>query len=229
MTSHKPPVVRGGGVVGGWKRVASGAEDDTLEALARAYEPHAGRVIFIFHHEPHDDAPQSGADYVAAYRRVANAMRARGVAVGYCGVPSRVTKADPFYPGDSWVDAECHDPYNWYQYQGSRSWRTPAQRLDPLVALAEKRGHPLILGEINSHPGDAEHSRKEWYAQLVEYAKTHPVLQGFCLYDTKHAHDWRATPDELQPFKDPYLLSTPLPIPCGPVQTPQKTPDGVDD
>lgn len=220
MVSHKPPAIRSGSAGDRWRHVARGEADEMLNQLAEAYAPYAGRVIFIFHHEPHDDDPQRGNDYVAAFRRCANVMRAVGVSVGYCGTTSRVEKGDTFYPGDAWVDVECHDPYNWYLWGGSKKWREPAYRLDRLTALAERRGHPLILGEINSHPGDAEHSRKEWYAQLVEYAKAHPVLRGFCLYDTKHTHDWRATPDELQPFKDPYMLSTPLPLPVGPVLTP---------
>lgn len=222
MTSHKPP----GGGAAGWKTVQDGLADEMINKLADAYAPYAGRVIFVFHHEPHDDAPTRGSEFVGAYRRVANVMRSRGISVGYCGVPSRVTKPDTFYPGDAWVDVECHDPYNWYLWGGSKKWRPPAYKLDALVALAEKRGHPLILGEINSHPGDSTYSRKEWYAQLVEYAKAHPTLLGFCLYDTKHTHDWRATPEELAPFKDPYMLSTPLPLPCGPVLLPKSDHDG---
>lgn len=221
MASHKPP----GGGASGWKTVRDGLADEILNQLADVYAPYAGRVIFVFHHEPHDDAPTRGSEFVGAYRRVANVMRARGISVGYCGTTSRVLKADPFYPGNEWVDVECHDTYNWYKYQGDREWATPEQRLTPLVALAKKRGHPLILGEINSHPGDAIYPRRSWYVQLVEFALVNPTLMGFCLYDSKHVHDWRATPDELSVFKDPYILSTPLPLPCGPVLFPRKTPD----
>lgn len=48
LSSHK-------GHTSGW-RVASGREDAMIRRLAKKYRDYRREVVFIFHHEPHDDA-----------------------------------------------------------------------------------------------------------------------------------------------------------------------------
>ena len=50
VVSHKPPPEIG------WARIALGLEDQRIHELAAKYKSFGRDVVFVFHHEPHDDA-----------------------------------------------------------------------------------------------------------------------------------------------------------------------------
>jgi hypothetical protein len=206
LVSHKPPI-------GGWAAVASGAEDATIAALAEKYRSYGRQVVFIFHHEPHDDAadlPGAGgvprdiagtsgtvADYLAAWRRIHRIFVERGahrsaggnVHFGYSATGSWALKSggDPMYPGDDIVDVLAHDRYNWAACEGD-DWEEFSQNWAPLVALAARHGKPLIAGEFGSAPAGG--ARNDWFRRAGEWMRTDPVarqwLWGFAYYHSLH-------------------------------------------
>jgi cellulase (glycosyl hydrolase family 5) len=231
---------------GGWRSIAKNPGDDGYTAtddryidyLAKRYEPYGHRIVFIFNHEPHDDpegahkdgiAGNETPDYTAyrnAFRRVANRMHASGLLVGYCATASKALEGSPdgnsdlCYPGDSYIDVECHDHYNWWKYDpdkktgAPRDWETPGtseDKLLPLDDMAIRRGHPVIFGEWASHPTDGSKVRKTYFTQAATWIKTRPNIRGFCLYESDHVHNWLTEPDELSAFiNDSYFSSTSL-------------------
>lgn len=112
------------GTIYPWADVAAGVHDDELNALMANIGKWAatagGKKVFMaFHHEPEDDVGAYGtaADYVAAYRHVADLAVADGVrgslilvwdVTGYRG---RVDQWNQLYPGDQYVDWLGYDPY----------------------------------------------------------------------------------------------------------------------
>lgn len=198
LVSHKPP----DGNYLGWQRIAKGLEDVMIDQLAAYYKALQRTIIFIFHHEPHDNGATKGAngtDYVAAYRRIHDRFKAAGatnVKFGYCAVPMWVRTPDAFYPGVDYVDVECHDPYNWAGYQGT-AWKSMQQILEPLVSIAKARGTKLILGEMACHPSVGADNRDQWFRDGAAWLKTQDTVIGFCYYNSPPpAHDWVITEND---------------------------------
>lgn len=217
LVSHKPP----DGNYLGWQRIVKGLEDVTIDKLAAYYHGLQKPIVFIFHHEPHDNGSTKGAngpDYVAAYRRIHDRFKTAGatnVKFGYCAVPMWVKAPDAFYPGDAYVDVECHDPYNWAGYQGT-AWKSMQQILEPLVNIAKARGKKLILGEMACHPSDATHSRDQWFRDGAAWLKTQDTVIGFCYYNSPPpANDWVITENDGYAgwrdafVNDPFFLGRP--------------------
>lgn len=216
ISSHKPPK-------GGWKAVASGSEDKMIDSLALAYKALGKPVIFIFHHEPHDDASDikngssgTSSDYVAAWTRIHDRFSSIGalqkdggnVLLGYCGVRSWVLKSiDKLYPGNNIIDIECHDAYNWGDWNSGNSWSSFKSIWTPLVTLAKSRGHKIIPAEFGCHPTMAPfRNRDKWFINAAKYIKSEPTMIGFCYYHTIHTHDWRLTEsDGLKGWKKAFI------------------------
>ncbi len=131
MVSHKPPK-RGGS----WIEIWRGDHSASIDAWVAYYKSLApAKIIFIFHHEPHDNCtdlkPEKGlegeaSDFVKAYRYIGNKFRAANadnVLLGYCAVLNTwankkatgstvLGSGDKCWPGDDLVDVLCHDEYN---------------------------------------------------------------------------------------------------------------------
>ena len=237
LVSHKPPA-------GGWAAVASGAENATIAALADKYRSYGRQVVFIFHHEPHDDAADlkggtSGtvADYQAAWRRIHQVFVERGahrsvggnVHFGYSATGSWALAAggDPLYPGGDIVDVLAHDRYNWAACEGD-DWEEFSENWAPLVALAARQGKPLIAGEFGSAPAGG--ARNDWFRRGAEWMRTDPAarqwLWGFAYYHSLHETcPWdflnSVTDDGASGWRDafshPYFSGTPFALPAGSV------------
>ncbi|WP_237728359.1 glycosyl hydrolase [Cellulomonas sp. APG4] len=113
-----------------WRDIATMAPGSTLHTELHRWisrvEAVDGEVWFTFHHEPEIQASipnGTDADYVAAWRRVVDEFRARGVdnvrfvwivtGYGFEVAPSDRRYAPKWYPGDAWVDVMGSDTYNW--------------------------------------------------------------------------------------------------------------------
>lgn len=113
VVSHKAPYGGTSLQNTSWQRIQNGNEDTSLIALARAYKGIAGDVVFVFHHEPHDNCittkPSSAttsaqkpygdnfgtaSEYIGAWRQIYNIFVQEGahasvggnVYFGYCAV-----------------------------------------------------------------------------------------------------------------------------------------------
>lgn len=200
LSSHKGPP-------GGWAAVASGREDATVRRLAAKYQSYRREVVFIFHHEPHDDASDvkrggtagTSREFVAAWRRIhrifvdegAHVSAGGNVLFGYSATGSQALaggdgSGDVMYPGDDYVDVLAHDRYNWAGCRGER-WEEFSENWTPLVRLAAAHNKPLIPAEFGSGPGG---NRDQWFRNAADWLKTDPLaskhMVGFSYYHSFH-------------------------------------------
>lgn len=199
LSSHKAPD-------SGWGAVASGREDKMIRALAERYKSYRTEIVFVFHHEPHDDASDlKGGDYgtsrqfVDAWRRIhrifgeegALASRGGNVLFGYVATGSQALAegdgaGDRMYPGDEYVDLLAHDRYNWADCRKEK-WEEFATNWEPLVRLAAAHHKPIIPAELGSGPGG---DRDEWFRNAAEWLKNDPqasrYMLGFAYYHSFH-------------------------------------------
>lgn len=203
VVSHKPPPEIG------WLRIALGLEDHVIRDLAAKYESYGRDVVFIFHHEPHDDALDlKGGDYglsvnyVAAYRRIHDIFAAEGahvsaggnVSFGYSATTPWVLEGEPsgsedaLYPGDAYVDVLAHDRYNWASCRDD-DWEEFSDNWGPVVRMAAAHHKPLIIGEFGAPP--AEGRRNEWFRNAAAWMKSDPDarrwLIGFAYFHSFHS------------------------------------------
>lgn len=194
MTSHKPPKV-----ANAWVEIAAGTHDAQITSMINFYKAFAPKkVIFVFHHEPHDSASDVGsktpsygkiADFVLAFRRISamfKAANATNVSIGYCAIDSRANDYphDPGYPGDDYVDVLCHDIYNWGGYTPG-PWKDPSTLFTEFIALAKAADKPIIFGEVGCHPDIGAHHRGQWFQDLATLFNTGDgatYVLGFCYY-----------------------------------------------
>ncbi len=202
VVSHKPPPTVG------WVTIALGLEDPLIHALAAEYKSYGRDVVFIFHHEPHDDAIDlKGGDYglslnyVAAYRRIHDIFVADGahvsagghVSFGYAATTPWMLEGDPpgsgdpLYPGDRYVDVLAHDRYNWATCRGD-AWEEFSDNWGPVVKMAAAHHKPLIIGEFGAPPAGGR--RNEWFRKAAAWMKSdtdaRQWLIGFAYYHSFH-------------------------------------------
>ncbi len=206
VVSHKPPPEIG------WLQIALGVEDGLVHALAAKYKSYGRDVVFVFHHEPHDDAYDltggdsaggSGlsANFVAAFRRIhdifvsdgAHVSAGGNVSFGYSATSPWMVKGDPpgredtLYPGDRYVDVLAHDRYNWASCRGD-DWEEFSENWGPVVKMAAAHHKPLIIGEFGAPP--AAGRRNEWFRNAAAWMKSDPDarqwLIGLAYYHSFH-------------------------------------------
>lgn len=236
VSSHKPP-----DLANAWIDIAAGHQDSQIAAMVAYYKGLAPtKIVFVFHHEPHDSASDGGSntpsygrqsDFVAAYRKIAKAFRdanAANVYLGYCAIDSHADDYpnDKCYPGDEYVDVLCHDVYNWGGYPGFSAWKDPSTLFPPFVAIAKAVNKPWIMGEVACHPDASPHDRGQWLRDFAAYLKTGDAatyVLGFCYYHVdshnNSGHFWRfaqgSTADARQDFidaisSDSHFLTNPI-------------------
>lgn len=200
LSSHKPPR-------SGWRAVASGREDAMIRRLARQYKSYRREIVFVFHHEPHDNARDikrrgdagTSREFLAAWRRIhrifvdedAHVSAGGNVLFGYSASGSQALggrdgSADKMYPGDAYVDVFAHDRYNWADCRGDE-WEEFSENWAPLVRLAAEHGKPLVPAEFGSGPGG---DRDQWFRNAAAWLKNDPLaskyMVGFSYYHSFH-------------------------------------------
>lgn len=168
------------GVVISWADIAAAepgsAIHDRLVEWVEVIAPYSSQIYFTFNHEPEtSDSAANGTaeDYVLAWRRVIDILRANGgQEIKTVVVLGRGAYADgsieQWYPGDDVVDIVGVDPYNWYHCQGGeRPWRMPAELISPALDFALAHDKPLAIPEIASTEDPIDPGRKpEWIRAL---------------------------------------------------------------
>lgn len=179
------------GVVISWADIAAAepgsAIHDRLVEWAEAIAPYSSQIYFTFNHEPEtrDSAANGTAEeYVAAWRRVVEIVRANGGEdIKTVVVLGRGAYADgsigQWYPGDDTVDVVGVDPYNWYDCQGGeRPWRMPSELITPALDFAMARDKPLAIPEIASTEDPLDPGRKPEWIRALGDALESPDLAG---------------------------------------------------
>lgn len=118
--------------------------------------------------------------------------------------------AQPFYPGDEWVDWICTDGYNWAPGR-KEDWRSFVEIFDEFYKFGVSRYKPLMVGEWGAqerNPGD----KAAWIAEAQVAAREKlPAIAAVVVFSVDHHFDWRVTtsPDSYEAFiawgKDPYF------------------------
>jgi hypothetical protein len=188
-----------------WRRVASGAEDATIDAAAARVAAFGRHVYLAFHHEPEDQVGSSygsAADYAAAFRHVVERFRARGVgnAVWVWNVMG-ATKwyglyTGGLYPGDDVVDWIAWDPYNWGACRG-QAWASFWAVVKPFYDWLGVHGHankPFMLGEYGTVDDPGRPGRKAtWFNRQVSQMANFPNLKALVYFDRNQDCDWRVS------------------------------------
>ncbi len=141
------------------------------------------------------------SDYIDMWRRVHSIVGQAGVdstrlqwvwAVNHDDVGG--SRAEDFYPGDSYVDWVAIDGYNWGQSQSWSDWKTPAQSYDAMIGRLRALGtKPLALTELGSSTsttsGTSVPSKSQWITDVVNYVLANDIRMVAWFNEDKET-DW---------------------------------------
>jgi hypothetical protein len=151
-------------------------------------------TLFGFDHEPeskYQSHQGSAAQYIAAYRHVADIIRSQGVSnvrfvwqmTAYSFRTKGSQAASRYYPGDNYVDDVGADPYNWGSCRGPGPWVQLSTVTDPVLTFARAHGKTVVLAEFASTGGS---QRAAWLNSAHQYlVANRSTIQGAFYFDRK--------------------------------------------
>ena len=153
-----------------WTSIASGSQDASIIAQARALKALRVPILLSFEHEPEVAPPRdTPSEFVAAWRHYVDVFRAAGASnVRFVLILVSDTYASglvsQFYPGDSYVDWVGADGYNYDQCGGNRlAWRSFATIFAGLNTFGIAHAKPVVIAEWASVEDPAQPGRKaQW-------------------------------------------------------------------
>lgn len=175
--------------------VAAGLYDAQIENLAeslRAFDaPVFLRIGYEFNGQWNGYERES---FVAAWRRIVDALRAAGadqVATVWCFAEEGNDKDFmQYYPGDEYVD--------WWSIDLFDKEHLVSPFTEAFLDAAEAHRKPVMIGEstarrVGVHGGEA--SWKKWYAPYFDLIRRRPGIKAFCYINWNWAaypmwHDW---------------------------------------
>jgi hypothetical protein len=195
MVTMEPGSTSWGSIAGA---KAGSATYNNIVRWATTIKSRSGLTLFGFDHEPEASGSSNkggAANYIAAYRHVADIFRAQGVHnVEYTWQMTanafKVSSGDPryaakWYPGSSYVDNVAADPYNWYKCgQGHGQWTELSSLVTPVISFAKARGKHVVLAEWGS---DADARRSQWLKNAGQYfIANRSVIRGVFYFQNSH-------------------------------------------
>jgi len=166
------------------------AHYNTMVRWANGIKGYDGQVYVSFNHEPDTSNSQrsgSAADFIAAYRKFVDVMRAQDVGNAhfayttavrnYSVSPTSPKYAPKFYPGDAWIDVIAIDAYNMYCRKKNggfaNPWRSLATLLQPFMDfVATHPGPDLVVAEWGTPEDPANPQRKaQWITDARQMFK----------------------------------------------------------
>ena len=208
-------------------RILAGAYDALIDTRADALKA-LGKPLFLrWCWEMDGDRAEkstkvkSPAKFIAAWQYIWKRLYDRGatnVVRVWCpnarGFKQDV--AQPFYPGDEWVDWICTDGYNWAPGR-KEDWRSFVEIFDRFYEFGVAHSKPLMIGEWGVQerkPGD----KAAWIADAHVAARDKlPAIAAVLVFSVVHLFDWRVetSPESYQAFlawaRDPYFSPPPPP------------------
>ncbi len=161
-------------LVGALQETVSGAYDQNLLKLAQWFIKNDQTKIYLRIGYEFDN-PQNNyepAQYIKAYQRIVDTLRAQGVSnvfyVWHSYAAFVAGDIERWYPGDAYVDWVGLSFFDAYA-QANR------QRV---VKIAQKHGKPLMIAEATPRGVDITQGQKAWnawYARLFDFVKTNDV------------------------------------------------------
>ena len=138
-----------------WRDIASAQPGSTIYndivRWAGRVKALGNHVYFTFNHEPETSLNSSGtgADFIAAWRKVVTVFRERGVTnakfnwimTDYSFWVQDRREASLWYPGEAYLDYSGADAYNWYNCRPGTSnpWNSVEQLVNPMRLFARAR------------------------------------------------------------------------------------------
>ncbi len=210
-----------------WASIANGQQDAWIAARADAVKALGKPIMLTFHHEPEDDRKLHGtpADYVAAWRHIADLFASRGATnvvwvwnmMAYTFNPRSGQNPSAWYPGDAYVDWIGADGYNWNPCR-TVAWRSFQQIFSYFYNWGAARGKPLIIPEfgVTEDTATPDPLRKaNWLASMQADLKLWPEVKAVLyfngdLWNSGSCPWWiDSTPAALEAFRtlatDPYF------------------------
>lgn len=182
-----------------WARIASGAEDSQIRAQADGLKRLNSPLFLAFHHEPENDQKWgTPAQYRAAYQHYVDVFRSRGasnvvfvwilMAGSFSGSHS---KAESYYPGDSYVDWIGADGYNWYGAKRGKQWRSFADTFSNFRKFGDSRGKPLMIAEFATLEDQKDPGRKAaWLDDATNTIRSWPSLKAVSYFHSPIRYPW---------------------------------------
>jgi hypothetical protein len=193
--------------------IAAGGQDRLIKERARSVKALGQTVLIRWFWEMDGNKKRewagTPADYVAAWRRIVDIFRSEGATnVEWVWCPNASAfndgEAQPFYPGDEYVDWVCADGYNWAPGRVGDEWRSFRDIFSGFYAWASLKNKKIMVGEfgVQERSGDEK-------ARWVEDAKTtikteFPRIKAVVYFNTDGDYDWRmnTSASAYRAFKD---------------------------
>ena len=144
-----------------WRDIANAQPGSTLHndivRWADRVKSLGNHVYFTFNHEPETtlNSSGSGADFIAAWRKVITVFRERGVTnADYLWIMTAFSfkakdrrRAVDWYPGEAYLDYIGADAYNWYNCRPGTSnpWNSLEQLVNPMRLFAQGKAIKGIM------------------------------------------------------------------------------------
>jgi hypothetical protein len=185
--------------------IARGDYDSYIRRWAEDIKNWGGPILLRFAPEMNGNWSPWGSrfnrpeEYVAAYQRVVNIFRETVVTnVTWVWSPNSIRKAgeaDPFYPGDEYVDWIGISGFNWGGLRPYQKWRTFEEVFGPSLMDFRKYHKPIILAEIGSVESRAEAAAKAgWITDMFAKIKLQYPEIGMMVWTNAisfNEFDWR--------------------------------------
>jgi hypothetical protein len=180
-----------------WADIAAGEYDGLIDQNAAAVKSFGAPLFLIFDHEPErwvdKDEPKAGTieDFVSAYQHIHDRFQADGVTnVSYVLTLMATTYtnggADPYYPGDGYVDFLAADGYNWFgcpTHDGP--WRSFENIFDEFYDYGVGKGKEMLVTEYGTGEDSTQPDRKaQWFSDESTTLKGWPEVAGVLYFDS---------------------------------------------
>jgi hypothetical protein len=179
-----------------WRDIANAQPGSTLHndivRWADRVRSLGNHVYFTFNHEPETTLNSSGtgADFIAAWRKVITVFRERGVTnADYLWIMTAFSfkakdrrRAADWYPGEAYLDYIGADAYNWYNCRPGTSnpWNTLEQLVNPMRLFAQgKATKGIMIPEWASTEDPAQPNRKAQWISDARALFKRPGWEGF--------------------------------------------------
>jgi hypothetical protein len=206
-----------------WSAIASGAYDNYIDLNAYKAVAYGSPIFVAFNHEPDNEGTTYGtsADYVAAYRHIANRYALAGATnVKFVLILMAQTynalDANRWNPGDA-VDYVAADGYN---YGGplaihSQNYRSFHDIFNTFYNFSLKVGKPAIVSEYaTTEDTNNAMAKADWITAASDQLKQWPNIQGAMYFSSNSRFPWwvdsstTSTASYAAVGADPYFSST---------------------
>lgn len=172
------------------QQIAAGEMDAYLERAARSLNRLQKPVFLRFAHEPdnpqypwYSDKPRAAEHYRRAWRYVHRFMERRGLEhLIWVYSPWKAEAADPYFPGEDYVDWNAITALNYAAAVDTGYWATLSDLYNPFLRKqAFQLGLPVMLAEMGTLPG--KHRPEQWYRQALDkLQKDYSQIQACVLF-----------------------------------------------